>query len=127
MKLSSECISCVLSSALELMAKQLPAKQHQPTAAEMLKLASQQNWQQSPPEFARELYGFLQECGGSKDSYLNQMTANDTGLPVYAGPSEGTALGNLMAQMLSDGVFSSLEEARAAIRPSFGIKEYLPR
>jgi len=65
--------------------------------------------------------------GGSKDSYLNQLTADRTGLPVFAGPSEGTALGNLMALMLSDGVFASLAEARAAIRPSFGIKEYLPR
>ena len=69
MKLSSECISCVLASALELMAKQLPSDRHQPTAARMLELASQQDWQQSPPEFARELYGFLQKCGGSKDSF----------------------------------------------------------
>lgn len=30
--------------------------------------------------------------GGSQDMYLNQMTANATQLPVFAGPTEGTAL-----------------------------------
>lgn len=33
--------------------------------------------------------------GGCQDMYLNQMTANAVGLPVYAGPVEGTAIGNL--------------------------------
>ena len=37
--------------------------------------------------------------GGSQDDYLNQRTANATGLPVCAGPTEGTALGNLMVQV----------------------------
>lgn len=38
--------------------------------------------------------------GGSQDMYLNQMTANATQLPVFAGPTEGTALGNMMVQMM---------------------------
>lgn len=42
--------------------------------------------------------------GGSQDMYLNQMTANATQLPVFAGPTEGTALGNLMVQMIRAGV-----------------------
>lgn len=50
--------------------------------------------------------------GGSNAHYLNQLTAQETGLPVYAGPTEGTALGNLMVQMLYSGTFSSLQEAR---------------
>ena len=38
--------------------------------------------------------------GGSQDGYLNQQTANATGLTVFAGPTEGTALGNLMVQFI---------------------------
>ena len=65
--------------------------------------------------------------GGSQDQYLNQLTANATGLPVFAGPTEGTALGNLMVQFIHAGVFADLAEARAAIKRSFEIKEYNPQ
>jgi rhamnulokinase len=41
--------------------------------------------------------------GGCQDQYLNSLTKNATGKDVYAGPIEGTALGNLMAQMLKTG------------------------
>ena len=64
--------------------------------------------------------------GGSRDTYLNQLTANATGLPVYAGPTEGTALGNLIVQMLAAGEFPDLAAARKAIRHSFEIKEVFP-
>ena len=64
--------------------------------------------------------------GGSQDAYLNQLTASATGLPVYAGPTEGTALGNLLVQMIAQGEFASLQEARDAIRASFAVKEVLP-
>ncbi|MCD7945326.1 MAG: rhamnulokinase [Clostridiales bacterium] len=64
--------------------------------------------------------------GGCQDMYLNRMTARAAGLPVYAGPVEGTAIGNLIVQMIYGGEFSSLEEARAAIRRSFNIKEVQP-
>lgn len=62
--------------------------------------------------------------GGSKDRYLNMLTARETGLPVYAGPTEGTALGNLMVQMIASGEFADLNQAREAVRNSFDIKEY---
>ena len=64
--------------------------------------------------------------GGSQADYLNRLTAAATGLPVYAGPTEGTALGNLMAQMIHQGTFSSLAQAREAIHRSFPIQEVLP-
>lgn len=64
--------------------------------------------------------------GGSQDGYLNQLTANATGLQVYAGPTEGTALGNLLVQFLAGGEFESLAQAREAVRTSFDIAEYIP-
>lgn len=64
--------------------------------------------------------------GGSNNGYLNQATADACGLPVFAGPTEGTALGNLMVQFIHAGEYASLEEARAAIKESFEIKEYQP-
>ena len=65
--------------------------------------------------------------GGSANGYLNQATADACGLPVYAGPTEGTALGNLMVQFIFAGEYADIQEARAAIHKSFEIKEYLPR
>lgn len=63
--------------------------------------------------------------GGCQDGYLNQLTAQATGLPVYAGPVEGTAIGNLIIQMIHGGEFASLQAARDCIRKSFAIKEVL--
>ena len=53
--------------------------------------------------------------GGSKDGYLNELTAEATGLEVIAGPTEGTAIGNLIVQMVAGGDFADLAAARAAI------------
>lgn len=64
--------------------------------------------------------------GGSKDGYLNQLTANATGLVVYAGPTEGTVIGNLMVQMIAAGEFESLAAARRAVAQSFDVKEHQP-
>ena len=33
--------------------------------------------------------------GGSQDGYLSELTTRACGIPLYAGPTEGTALGNL--------------------------------
>ena len=54
--------------------------------------------------------------GGCQDRYLNALTAEATGLEVIAGPVEGTAIGNLIVQMIAGGEFKDLAEARAAIR-----------
>ncbi|MDD3335882.1 MAG: rhamnulokinase [Eubacteriales bacterium] len=64
--------------------------------------------------------------GGSQNAVLNQWTADATGLPVYAGPTEGTALGNLIAQMIASGELSDLPTARKLIRDSFPIQLYQP-
>ncbi len=64
--------------------------------------------------------------GGSQDCYLIQNPPNATGLPVYAGPVEGTAIGNLLVQFIRAGEFNSLQAARDAIRKSFAIPEIQP-
>lgn len=64
--------------------------------------------------------------GGANADYLNKLTARYTGRKVSAGPTEATAIGNLTVQMLSDGVFDNLSEARTCIRKSFDIRMYEP-
>lgn len=61
--------------------------------------------------------------GGSKDSYLSELTAQRLDIPVYAGPTEATAIGNLLAQMLATGVFGSVPDARTAVFNSFDVKK----
>ena len=78
-----------------------------------------------------ELTGVARTCinivgGGSQNRYMNQATANACGVPVFAGPTEGTALGNLMAQMIATGEFASLQEARACVVRSFNIQRIDP-
>lgn len=62
--------------------------------------------------------------GGSNAGYLNELTAKYTGRKVSAGPSEATAIGNIIVQMLHDGVFASLPEARTCVKESFDVKMY---
>ena len=62
--------------------------------------------------------------GGSNAGYLNELTAKYTGKKVSAGPSEATAIGNVIVQMLHDGVFKDLPEARTCVRESFDIVMY---
>ena len=64
--------------------------------------------------------------GGCQDNYLNKVTAKMTGLPVYAGPVEGTAIGNLLVQMIAGGELKDLQEAREVIRTSFDVREITP-
>ena len=62
--------------------------------------------------------------GGSNAEYLNELTAKATGLPVYAGPTEATAIGNLSAQMIANGELKDLWDARSCIYDSFEIKVF---
>ena len=62
--------------------------------------------------------------GGSNAGYLNELTAKYTGKKVSAGPSEATAIGNVIVQMLHDGIFKDLPEARTCVRESFNVVMY---
>ncbi len=57
--------------------------------------------------------------GGCQDTYLNELTAASTGLEVFAGPIEGTSIGNLIVQFIHSGEFADLAAARAVVAKSF--------
>ncbi len=64
--------------------------------------------------------------GGTKESLLCQFTADACGRPVYAGPVEATAIGNISAQAIAAGEIKNVAEAREVIRNSFPIDYYEP-
>ena len=61
--------------------------------------------------------------GGSKNILLNELTAKYTGKKIITGPSEGTAIGNLMMQMVGLGDLKDVSEGREYIKRSFDIAE----
>lgn len=65
--------------------------------------------------------------GGSNANLLNQLTADFSQIEVEAGPTEATAIGNIIMQMLATGDLNSLAEARTLTRKSFELKTYYPK
>ncbi len=65
--------------------------------------------------------------GGSKNTLLNQFTANSIGIPVIAGPSEATAIGNIMIQAKAAGLVGTLQEMRAVIAAGVETHTYTPQ
>lgn len=60
--------------------------------------------------------------GGSKDMYLDELAGRYTGLEVYAGPGEGTAIGNILSAMVASGEVCE-EEKNGLVARSFEIKK----
>lgn len=60
--------------------------------------------------------------GGSRDTLLNELTAQATGKTVITGPVEATAIGNLIMQMIGTGELPDLQSARKIIKKSFEVK-----
>ncbi len=61
--------------------------------------------------------------GGSKNILLNELTMEYTGKKIITGPAEGTAIGNLMMQMVGGGDIQDVKEGREIIKASFDIVE----
>ena len=61
--------------------------------------------------------------GGSKNKFLNELTAKYTKRKIITGPTEGTAIGNLMMQMVGNGELEDIYAGRKIIKNSFEIKE----
>ncbi len=64
--------------------------------------------------------------GGTKDKLLLDMTAQSCNVPVYGGPIEATALGNIAVQLMSSGDIKDIKEARKIIAQGENLKVYKP-
>lgn len=64
--------------------------------------------------------------GGSNNGLLNRFTADALGIPVLAGPSEATAIGNMLMQLQALGLIQTMQEGRQLVRDSFPVQEIQP-
>ncbi len=64
--------------------------------------------------------------GGSANKLVSQLTADTLGIPVIAGPVEGTAIGNIMMQAKVAGLVKDRWEMRRIIGNSIETKTYIP-
>ena len=65
--------------------------------------------------------------GGSQNKLLNQLTADELGIPVYAGPVEATAMGNILTQAMAKGEIANLRELREIVTRSVTPQVYYPK
>lgn len=64
--------------------------------------------------------------GGSANDLMNQWTADAIGLPVVAGPTEATAIGNVMLQAQAAGLVKDRWDMRRMIAKEFKVKTFTP-
>lgn len=86
----------------------------------------------------RQVFGYLQQMapfpiealhvigGGSRNNLLNQFTCNAVGVPVVAGPSECTAIGNIMLQAKAAGIVEDIAAMRRLIAASIETATFTP-
>ena len=64
--------------------------------------------------------------GGSANALLNQWTADAIGIPVVAGPTEATAIGNILIQAKAAGLVADRWQMRRLIADAFSVKTFYP-
>ena len=65
--------------------------------------------------------------GGTQNKFLCQAIANTMSMPVLAGPTEATSIGNLLMQLKAEGLINNLDEGRQISRASSQVVEYEPK
>ncbi|MCH2614231.1 MAG: hypothetical protein MKZ70_06005 [Opitutales bacterium] len=73
------------------------------------------------------LKGLFMLGGGTRNHFLNQLTADSLGVTVRTGPSEATAVGNIAAQLIAFGELADLSDARTMVGASFPSEVFEPR
>ena len=64
--------------------------------------------------------------GGSKNNMLSQLTSNAIGMMVVAGPSEATAIGNILLQAKADEQVVDKLHMRQIVKNSSKLEEFSP-
>ncbi|MDR7303726.1 rhamnulokinase [Haloactinomyces albus] len=64
--------------------------------------------------------------GGSRNALLCQLTADACGVPVIAGPTEATALGNILVQARAHGVLGERAELRKLVAETQPLRHFEP-
>ena len=62
--------------------------------------------------------------GGSQNQLLNQLSIRHTGKKLITGPTEGTAIGNLLMQLIGKGEIPDIATGRQIVERSFDIKTH---
>mgnify|MGYP000806722027 CR=1 FL=1 len=65
--------------------------------------------------------------GGCRNKLLNRLTEEALGIPVYAGPVEATAMGNILTQAMAKGEIADLRELREIVTRSVTPQVYYPK
>lgn len=65
--------------------------------------------------------------GGAQNKLLNSFTANAINKPVITGPSEATAMGNIMIQAKAAGIVEYKQEIRQIVRNSIETELFEPK
>ncbi|WP_405483555.1 rhamnulokinase family protein [Streptomyces sp. NBC_00009] len=94
---------------------------------ESLALAHRRTLRQASALADRDIRHIHLVGGGSRNELLCQFTADATGLPVIAGPTEATALGNILVQARAHGLVGDLSAMRSLVANTQELRHYTPR
>ncbi|MBW5445430.1 rhamnulokinase [Cohnella sp. CFH 77786] len=93
---------------------------------ESLALRYREALEQAETLTGREYGGLHMVGGGIQNRLLCRFTADALGRPVWAGPVEASAIGNMLMQLVALGRCTGLPEARRLVASSFPVEQYAP-